>query len=96
MLIKELPEPFKQMAYDNQTNQGNPQNGELHLGTDKKDDGFSYASSFEGSPFWSKVKLQKYQDPDVLQKIRDMGMEFYGKIDETLSLDDVMNEINSL
>jgi hypothetical protein len=96
MLIKNLPEPFRQLAYNNQIYQKNLKNGEIQIGANKNEGGFNFYLSFEGDSFWTKVRIEDYQHKDVLETLEEKELEFYNQTDEIFSLDDVMNEINSL
>ena len=56
MLIKDLPEKFKEMAFNNQIKQGNKPNENLSIDETKAKGNFTWTDTKEGFNFWHKIK----------------------------------------
>jgi hypothetical protein len=68
MKIKDLPQPYKEMALIEQEEQGNKRDENLELVDDTEDGNFCWEDSLCGDDFWIDVDEQKY--PEITPEIK--------------------------
>jgi hypothetical protein len=68
MKIKDLPQPYKEMALIEQEEQGNKRNKKLRLTNFKNQDNFDWMHSICGDNFW--VDVDRYNYPEITPEIK--------------------------
>jgi hypothetical protein len=89
-LIKHLPEPFREMAINNQILQGNKKRTDINLSCGKSQENFNWKKTPEGYLFWRLVSEREFECEHVLEILEKFKKE------AIISLENVMNEINNL
>lgn len=99
MKIKNLKEPYKEMALKNQELQGNPRNEELDLDEDADHGNFLWDTSLEGYDFWGLV--EDGFNPEMLSKDKtyaatDIDAAYILGVFNTSGIDGLEKEIKRL
>jgi hypothetical protein len=68
MKIKDLPQPYRELALIEQESQGNERNENLKLIADVEDGNFCWDNSFCGDDFWIDVDEENY--PEITPEIK--------------------------
>lgn len=67
-IIKDLKSPYKEIALENQSKQGNVPNQELRLGEGVYNGGFKWSETDEGYDFWFRIFSGEY--PELTDSIK--------------------------
>ena len=84
MKIKDLPQPYRQMALIEQEAQGNERNENLELVIDVEYGNFDWAYSFCGGDFWFEVDGQKH--PEITPEIKAKFPSLFKDYQEFINL----------